>query len=116
FLEICDFDNAKNDLKAEIERLKSENMLTDEEEKVLKTESIKAFFESNLYKRMKNSEQIFREQKFTITIPLSEIKSEFKSGYEEESILIQGVIDCAFIENGKVVVVDYKTDRVQKTS
>ncbi|MEG2080000.1 MAG: helicase-exonuclease AddAB subunit AddA [Oscillospiraceae bacterium] len=113
FLEICDFDNAKNDLKAEIERLKSENMLTDEEEKVLKTESIKAFFESNLYKRMKNSEQIFREQKFTITIPLSEIKSEFKSGYEEESILIQGVIDCAFIENGKVVVVDYKTDRVK---
>ena len=25
---------------------------------------------------------------------------------------MQGAIDCAFIENGKAVIVDYKTDRV----
>ena len=25
---------------------------------------------------------------------------------------MQGAIDCAFIENGKAVIVDYKTDRI----
>lgn len=27
-------------------------------------------------------------------------------------IFMQGAIDCAFIENGKAVIVDYKTDRI----
>ena len=31
---------------------------------------------------------------------------------DEETVLIQGVIDMYFEENGKVVLVDYKTDRV----
>ena len=33
-----------------------------------------------------------------------------------DEILVQGYIDCAFVENGKWVVVDYKTDRVQNAN
>ena len=28
-------------------------------------------------------------------------------------IMIQGIADCAFLEDGKLVVVDYKTDRTK---
>jgi ATP-dependent helicase/nuclease subunit A len=31
-----------------------------------------------------------------------------------EGLLIQGIIDAYFIENDKIVIVDYKTDRVDK--
>ena len=31
-----------------------------------------------------------------------------------DTILIQGIIDVYFIENGKVIIADYKTDRVKK--
>ena len=30
----------------------------------------------------------------------------------DEKIIIEGVADCAFVENGELVIVDYKTDRV----
>ena len=30
----------------------------------------------------------------------------------DEKIIIQGILDCAFEENGEMVIVDYKTDRV----
>jgi ATP-dependent helicase/nuclease subunit A len=32
----------------------------------------------------------------------------------EESVVVQGVIDLCFVENGQWVIVDYKTDRVSK--
>lgn len=31
---------------------------------------------------------------------------------DNETVLIQGVVDCIFRENGKLVLLDYKTDRV----
>ncbi|MFA6847643.1 MAG: PD-(D/E)XK nuclease family protein, partial [Lachnospiraceae bacterium] len=31
----------------------------------------------------------------------------------DETVLIQGIIDAFFIEDGKIVIVDYKTDHVK---
>ena len=44
-------------------------------------------------------------------VPASEIYPEIQS---EEMILVQGIIDVCFEENGELVVLDYKTDRVRK--
>ena len=33
---------------------------------------------------------------------------------DEENVLIQGIIDLFFIEDGKIVLLDYKTDNVAK--
>jgi len=32
---------------------------------------------------------------------------------KNEKILVQGVLDCAFKENGEIVLLDYKTDKVK---
>ena len=37
---------------------------------------------------------------------------ELNGDAENEKIMVQGIIDCAFVEDGRVTVVDYKTDRV----
>lgn len=34
-------------------------------------------------------------------------------GLPEERVLVQGVIDCLFRENGKLILLDYKTDRIK---
>ena len=31
----------------------------------------------------------------------------------EEMVVVQGIADCVFVENGELVIVDYKTDRVK---
>jgi ATP-dependent helicase/nuclease subunit A len=45
----------------------------------------------------------FREIPFSITEPVS----------PEDFRLIQGMIDCWFIEDGRAVLVDYKSDRIR---
>ncbi len=69
-----------------------------------------AFFEGTLGKRLSAAEKVFREESFNILSPQSEISG---SAYapEDDMVLIQGIIDCMFIENGYVVVVDFKTDK-----
>ena len=44
-------------------------------------------------------------------IPASEITPELQS---KETVLIQGIIDAYFEEEGELVLVDYKTDYVER--
>ena len=50
-----------------------------------------------------------REQPFVIAVPASSVKEDYRS---EEEILVQGIIDACFEEEGDLVLVDYKTDRI----
>ncbi len=36
------------------------------------------------------------------------------TGFPDEKVMIQGIADCAFLEDGALVVVDYKTDRLDR--
>lgn len=70
------------------------------------------FTKSDIFKRMKNAynrDELFRERQFLLGVPAKEIKDHCES---EETMIIQGIIDVCFIENGKYIIVDYKTDRV----
>ena len=53
-----------------------------------------------------------REKKFTLEVPISEVYEEL-SDFSGEKMMIQGIADCAFLENGELVVVDYKTDALK---
>ena len=44
-------------------------------------------------------------------VPANEIRKDCES---KETMIIQGIIDVCFIEDGKYVIVDYKTDRVEQ--
>lgn len=47
------------------------------------------------------------------TIPAGEVQNDLPAEFSSERVLVQGVIDCIFLENGKLVLVDYKTDRTK---
>ena len=113
FAEICDFERAKEDLDAEIHRLCETGLLRPEEGEALNRAAITAFLHSDLLLRLQNAEQVFREQKFTVFFPANEVVPALGADFPDEKILVQGIIDCAFLENGGVVLVDYKTDRVK---
>lgn len=78
------------------------------------TARIASFFHSNLAKRMisaKERGELYREQPFVLGLPAHELKEQYPS---EETVLIQGVIDVFFYEDGELVIADYKTDRVEQ--
>ena len=57
---------------------------------------------------MFNSDKIYREIKVSTFLSANEVYGiDF-----DDKILVQGIADCVFEENGQLVLVDYKTDRV----
>lgn len=113
FLEICDMENGRLGIDAEINRLTALGKLTREESDAIDRRSLSAFFQSGLYRRIASSRQVYKEQRFTIAVPLTEIDPALPTEFAGEKTIVQGVIDCAFAEDGEIVLVDYKTDRVK---
>ena len=71
-------------------------------------EAIRAFASSALFSRMARSDRVEREWSFVC--PMS---ARTLYGTDDETpVLLQGVIDACFTEDGAWVLLDYKTDRV----
>ena len=117
FMQFADFEKAARSVETELRRLVEEGMLTQIEADVVDKKAISVFFSSELAQRIRNAEKVFKEYAFTVCVPLSEMEPSVDTkAAEGESILIEGVVDCAFVENGELVVVDFKTDRASDGS
>lgn len=106
-------DYEKIDTKEQIEK-QLEHILTAEEQKSIWVPDFNCFAKSPLAGRMKAAAQrgqLYREQPFVIAMPANQIREEYET---EEEILVQGIIDAYFEEEDGLVLVDYKTDKVQK--
>lgn len=112
FMQFCDFAAAETDVGAEIARLLEKGIITESEANAIHRTAVERFFQSDLYRRMRQSPLVMREKKFTVELPVAELYPEM-TGFPDEKVMIQGIADCAFLENGALVVVDYKTDRLE---
>lgn len=110
-MQYMDYDKIREDFDGEIERLKEWEYISEEEAKV-DTKHIKAFVKSRLFERMCSSEKLKREMKFLTFLPAEKINGNVPENFKNEQIVVQGAVDCMFIEDGGVVIVDFKTDRV----
>lgn len=113
FLQYCDFQAARGDLSREINRLKENKRLTEAQANALPKEKVAAFIKSAFMERVLQSSEIFREFRFTAEIKGSAVDDTLNGAFAEEPVLLQGAVDLAFVEDGKLVIADYKTDRVQ---
>ena len=100
--EIWDYSNgtSENDIEEFIEYVKREGLMEGSLADCVKIHEISGFVNSSLAGRMKKADErglLYREQPFM---------------FAHEGIIIQGIIDAYFIEDDKIVIVDYKTDRV----
>lgn len=109
FMCCCDLKKLSKNLDLEIKRLVKLNFFSIEEIKFLDKSYIKNFVNSELYTRIINSPEILREYKFSVKVPVKNISCDFN--YSNE-IIVQGAIDCLFLENNNYVIIDYKTDRI----
>ena len=74
---------------------------------------LEAFLQSALYSRMERSAQVHREFRFTVSLPAKDIRENLPPPLSQEQVVLQGAIDCAFLEEDDYVIVDYKTDRIK---
>ncbi len=93
--------------------LKGQGRLTEEYYQALREKKIVHFLQSEIAYRMWRAQvngKLYREQPFVLGIPASRLNSDFPTS---ETVLIQGIIDVYFIEDGKIVLLDYKTDVIE---
>ena len=94
-------------------QMQKAGLLREEERNCLKPQKFDRFMQSVLGKRMQQAAKrgaLRREQQFMLEIPVMELYPELES---EENVLVQGIIDACFEEDGEWVLVDYKTDYVR---
>lgn len=113
YLQFADYKAAADDPEEELSRLVAEKYLTPAEAQTVDLDCIKAFFASPLMKRISLSPHYEREVRFSAEIPAGRLKPELKPPMSEESVVLQGAVDLVFEENGSLVIVDYKTDRIR---
>lgn len=114
-LQHLDFrgDISEAGIRKQIEDMKSAELLTEVQAKNVNISRIYTFLQSALGKRMLEARMLYREVPFTMEVECGEVFSDIpKEGSEGETIILQGIIDCYFEEEGKLVLVDYKTDYV----
>ena len=109
FLQFYDY-KSKAPVKEQIDKMTSLNILTAEEAEYINLSQIERYIKSELAGRISKSNKLIREKMLTVAIPCSQIYKDIPLE-NEEKILVQGYIDCAFEEDGEWVIVDYKTDR-----
>jgi ATP-dependent helicase/nuclease subunit A len=114
-LQHMDFngDISEMDIRKQTEDMIAAELLTDVQAQNVNSRKLLNFIQSALGKRMINAESLYREVPFTMEVECAEVFGNLpKEGHEEETIVLQGIIDCYFEEDGKLILVDYKTDYV----
>ncbi len=111
FMQCCDFERAARDVEAEIVRLKDDGILSESEAAAVEADKIRVFFASPLAQRILKADKVYRERHFTALLDACELHTDISPDAANEKIVVQGVVDCAFEENGELVIIDYKTDR-----
>jgi ATP-dependent helicase/nuclease subunit A len=97
-------------IKEQLMWMVDHELLTIEQIQVIDPLLIVQFFQSPLGKRILNANMVKREVPFTLALPAKEVYKDWQD--EDESIFIQGVIDCIFEDENGLVLIDFKSDGI----
>lgn len=113
YMQFADFSAALKNPERELERLVSEGFITAEQGAAVNLIRVKKFLQSSLGRRIAASDNVKKEQRFSVNIPASMIAPDLDGEYRDTPVILQGAVDCSFTENGRLYILDFKTDRVE---
>lgn len=95
-------------VRMEIARLEAKGILNPRQAAGVDVRQIAGFFASPAGELMRRGERVLREFKFSLLRPAG----DYFAAAGDDTVLLQGVIDCAVETDGAWTVIDYKTDGV----
>ncbi len=118
FMELVDYEAlpkeaALSDVDVMLENIVKAGRMTEEEAGLIYRKDMETFLKAETAERMRKAfldGKLKREQPFFMGVSAAVLDPKFP---EDETVLIQGVIDAYWEEEGKLVLLDYKTDRVK---
>ena len=92
----------------EIQSMIRRGLLTREQGELVDASQIAAFFATEIGRKLRSGAEHLREFKFSIL----DDGTHYGDGLEGEQVLLQGVVDCALLEEDGITILDFKTDKV----
>ena len=108
-LEKYDYLDPSSDFRTQLEQ-----KLPEAEVKLINPKRFQAFLQSPLaarFRKAQAADTLYREQHFMKQVPNDYL---FPGSDTSEPVILQGIIDAFFIEDGEIVLVDYKSDHVRE--
>jgi len=118
-MELLDFETVRpgecslQQLQEFLDAQVKSGFLTEEYREAVNEKKLLHFLQDPVALRMARAAQagrLYREQPFVFGIDAKRLNQAFP---EAEKVLIQGIIDVFFVEEDGIVLLDYKTDRVE---
>ena len=95
-------------IKSQIAKLIEDGYIDKDLGEMVDASMIYGFFETEVGQQCMMTTEILHEFKFSVLVNAE----SYYPGCVADQILLQGVVDCALIENDGITVIDFKTDRV----
>ncbi|MDX9871807.1 MAG: helicase-exonuclease AddAB subunit AddA [Clostridia bacterium] len=104
---------SEKNILSQMQRMVDDEILSPLQAENVDAKAITGFFTSAWGQRLKNSPEVMREVPFTLLVPASRalLRPDIP---EEEKTLVQGTLDCLFAAGDGYILLDYKTDAVEK--
>ena len=99
----------EEELNAYIDTLVQRAIISEEAINDIQRDDVMRFINSDLYQRIAESDEIYRELPFIVN--QHDLESET---HDNDAAIIQGMIDVVYVEEGTYHFVDYKTDAFVK--
>ena len=106
-LQFLDFSGG--DVAAQIEKMRLDARLTEQQAQAVDIPALERFLSSPLAEEIRRGTNLRREYSFTLLMDAARYDPRSAAG---DTMLLQGVVDCCFETEEGIVVVDFKTDRV----
>lgn len=111
FMQYANFEKIKSNPKDEVERLYEFEYISRAEAEVIDLERVEKFVKTDLFNRILNSDRLYREQRFLLDVKAGDLYPELSEVAKEQTVIVQGAVDCMFVEGDHIVIIDFKTDR-----
>ena len=112
FMQSVPFDGPAPDLAAEVKRQTDLQLIDPALADKLDLDAVRPFFDSAVWRRIRQAKQILREEPFITALPAAEITPAAGQGSAAEAeVLVQGIADLVLVFDEHAEILDYKTDR-----
>ena len=99
-------------IRARLDEGVSRRLMTEAQREAVHPARLAEFLQNPVGQRLRRAETVKREWPFNALVRADEALSPAEAGrFAGEELLVQGTIDCCFIEDGAWILLDYKTDR-----
>lgn len=98
---------------AMLDGLVAARILSAEQRQAIDAGEVAGFCRTPLYERLCAADHAWREVPFTYGLAAGDVYPALARAGSDDTVMIQGVIDCLFADRDGLVLVDYKTDALR---